>query len=234
MTESRTSIPSILRRSGFFGTVSDELLDRIARMARLVTYEKGDTVFAEGAPCAGMYIVATGMVKIYKIGADGREHVIHVAEEGDTFGEVAMFLGSAGYPAYAGAVKKSEVLFIPKSQMLELLESESRLAFQVLASLASWTHKLVTKLELLTLKDASSRLAGYLIAHSVETNDGGAELELSVPKHTLASQLAISSETLSRLLSRFEAQDLIESSGRRVSIPDIKELQQVADWGSGE
>ncbi|HEY3297336.1 MAG TPA: Crp/Fnr family transcriptional regulator [Armatimonadota bacterium] len=230
----RDDIPAILRRSGFFGRVSEELLAKISRMSRLQHYDKGELIFAEDTPCTGMYIVGSGAIKVYKIGPDGREHVLHVAETGETFGEAALFLGSAGYPAYAGAVKSSDVVFTPKREMLDLLSSESTLCLQVLASLAMWTHRLVTKLEILTLKDASSRLAGYFIQRALEVGSGGREFELSIPKSTLAAHLAISSETLSRLLNRFEAQGFIESEGRLIRILDSQGLQEVADLGAGE
>lgn len=230
VVRSKVDIPAVLKSSGSFNTVSDELLARIARMSKVETYRKGDLIFAEDTACTGMYVVAAGAIKIYKIGPDGREHVLHVAEPGETFGEAAMFLGSLGYPAYAGAVKDSQVVFIPKRSMYDLLEKEPHLCFQVLGSLAVWTHRLVTKLEMLTLKDASSRLAGYFIERARERG----EFDLAIPKHTLAAHLAISSETLSRLLNRFQAQGLIESQGRHIKILDPESLQEVADWGAEE
>jgi CRP/FNR family transcriptional regulator len=235
MTRLATSeITEALKRSGFFGRVSEELLARIAAMSRAEHYDKGDLILAEDTPCTGMYVVASGAIKVYKIGPDGREHVLHVAEPGETFGEAAMFLGSTGYPAYAGAIRSSDVVFIPKKPMLDLLSCDSGLCLQVLASLAMWTHRLVTKLEILTLKDASSRLSGYFIHRSLESEKAGKEFELSIPKNVLAAHLAISSETLSRLLNRFEAQGLIEAQGRRIKILDREGLQEVADWGAGE
>lgn len=227
-------IAPILHESGFFGTVSDELLRKIARISKAETYDKGDLIFAEDTPCQGMYIVATGAIKIYKIGPDGREHVLHVAEPGDTFGEAAIFLGSVGYPAYAGAVKKSTVIFIPKRALLDLMKEEPDLAFQVLGSLATWNHRLVTKLEVLALKDTSSRLAGYILGHAKKLRTGGIELDLAIPKQTLAAQLAMSSETLSRLLTRFEAEGLIESEGRHIRVIRAEDLAGVSETGSGE
>lgn len=228
----KVDIRGVLKRSGFFDTVSDELIDRIGRISRIERYDKGELIFAEDAPSSGMYVVAVGAVKIYKIGADGREHVLHVAEPGQTFGEAAIFMGSAGFPAYAGAVKNSTVIFIPKQPMLDLLGKEPQLCFQVLGSLAMWTRRLVTKLELLTLRDASSRLAEYTVTRAGDA--GTMEFDLAIPKHTLAAQLAISSETLSRLLTRFEAQGLIEYEGRHIRILDMNELREVAEWGAGE
>jgi len=191
-------------------------------MSKFEHYDRGDLIFAEETPCVGMYVVAEGAIKVYKIGSDGREHVLHVAEPGETFGEAAMFLGSVGYPAYAGAVRDSTVVFIPKRPMLELLESRPELAIQVLGSLATWTHRLVGKLEQITLKDASSRLAAYILAHCK-----GMECNLRVPKHTLAATLAVSSETLSRLLTRFEAEGLIEADGRHIRVLDQDSLEKM-------
>ena len=227
-------IAAALRESGFFGTVSDELVRKIARISKVENYDKGNLIFAEDTPCTGMYVVATGAIKIHKIGPDGREHVLHVAEPGDTFGEAAIFLGGAGYPAYAGAVKKSSVVFIPKRGLLDLLGQEPDLCFQVLGSLATWAHRLVTKLELLALRDASSRLAGYILSHAKKLRTGEMELDLTIPKQTLAAQLAISSETLSRLLTRFEAEGFIESEGRHIRVLQPDELSEVSDWGAAE
>lgn len=227
-------VTKILQGSGFFGTVTGDLLRKIARISKAENYDKGNLIFAEDTPCTGMYIVALGAIKIYKIGPDGREHVLHVAEPGDTFGEAAIFLGSMGYPAYAGAVKKSTVVFIPKRRLLELMDEEQDLCFQVLGSLATWNHRLVTKLELLALKDASSRLAAYILSHAKKQTTGEIELELAIPKQTIAAQLAMSSETLSRLLTRFEAEGLIESDGRHIKVVSPEDLAEVSDWGTGE
>jgi CRP/FNR family transcriptional regulator len=228
----KIDIRSILIKCGFFGKVSEELLAEIMRISKVVRYAKNDLIFAEYSPCIGMYVVASGAVKIYKIGADGREHVLHVAETGDTFGEVALFMGDAGYPAYAAAVKNSVVILIHKKQILTLLESEPKISTQVLGSLAMWTHRLVMKLEYLTLKDASSRLAGYILQQT--DSSGSKDFELSIPKQTLAAHLAISSETLSRLLTRFEAQMIIESNGKHILIKDIDALREISELGAAD
>lgn len=225
-TQSAADIASVLKKSGFFGTVSEEVLGRVSRMSRFEKYGKDEVVFADSAPCTGMYIVASGAIKIYKIGPDGREHVVHLAEPGDSFGEAALFLDSMSFPAYAGAVKPSSVVFIPKKPMLELLGSDHSLCLQVLGSLASWTHKLVNKLETLALKDAGSRFASYLLS---KADAATGKVDLRTPKRTLAAHLAVSSETLSRLLNRFEAQGLIVSSGRSIRITDLKGLIKISE-----
>ncbi|MBI2844540.1 MAG: Crp/Fnr family transcriptional regulator [Armatimonadetes bacterium] len=219
------SIPQVLRSCGFLAAIGEEVLPQIARTAAIERYSRGDLIFPEGAQCRGMYIVGKGAVKIYKIGPDGREHVIHVAEPGDCFGEAALFLGQ-GYPAYASAVKDSVLVLLRKAPLLELLEREPELCFKLLGSMSMWTHRLVTKLELLTLRDASSRLASYLLSKAEPVSG---RVTLNIPKQTLAAQLDVASETLSRMLNRFEAQAMIEVNGRQIAITDRRSLQELAD-----
>lgn len=225
-TDINMSIPQVLKSCGFLAAVGDEVIPSIARTAAIERYDRGDLIFPESSDCRGMYVVGKGAVKIYKIGPDGREHVIHVAEPGDCFGEAALFLGH-GYPAYAAAVKDSVVVILRKTPFLELLSTQPDLCFKLLGSMSVWAHRLVTKLELLTLRDASSRLAGYLLSKA----DGNGLIDLTIPKHTLAAQLDIASETLSRLLNRFEAQQLIEMTGRQITIVDEQMLQELAEMG---
>lgn len=220
------SIPQVLKSCDFLGTLDDEIIPRIAKTATVEVYDRGDLIFPEGTQCRGMYIVGKGAVKIYKIGPDGREHVLHVAEPGDCFGEAALFLGQ-GYPAYASAVKDSVLVLLRKTPFIELLRDDSDLCFKILGSMSAWAHRLVTKLELLALRDASSRLAGYLLS---KVGDDGL-IELAIPKHTLAAQLDIASETLSRLLNRFEAQGSIEVNGRQILVRDRRMLQELAEMG---
>jgi len=219
------SITQVLKSSGFLSAASEDVVPRIAGIASLIHYNRGDLIFAEGVSCQGMYIVGKGAVKIYKIGPDGREHVIHVAEPGDCFGEAAMFLGQ-GYPAYAAAVKNSDLVFLRKTPFLELLEKESDLCFKLLGAMSIWSHRLVSKLELLTLRDTSSRLAGYLLS---KANAADGLIKLEIPKQTLAAQLDMASETLSRLLNRFEAQGLIEVNGREIRIIDSTGLTELEE-----
>lgn len=232
MSDTHIDTISTLRSCAFLTNAGDDLLRRLSSIAKVENYAKDELIFAEGNTCDGMYVVQSGAVKIYKIGPDGREHVLHVATPGDCFGEAALFLGM-GYPAYAAAVRSSKVVLLRKTQFLKILEDQPHLCFTLLGSMAVWAHRLVTKLEILTLKDASARLAQYLLS-TVPVEDrkkDETEVDLGIPKQTLAAHLAMSSETLSRLLTRFEAQGYIESQGRHVTILDPAGLRELSDQG---
>jgi CRP/FNR family transcriptional regulator, dissimilatory nitrate respiration regulator len=220
-----------VRECEFLSGAGEELIRPIAGMSRVIRQPRGTLVFDEGEPCRGMYIVRSGAIKLFKIGPDGREHVLHVVMSGDCFGEAAMFLGT-GYPAAAQAVKDSTLLLVRREQFISLLEREPSLCFQLMGAMAMWARRLVNKVEILTLKDASARLAEYLLKQVTNAEGPTAALRLSIPKNVLAAQLGISSETLSRLLARFEAQGLISADGKDVEILNLREMEELAMFGS--
>ena len=77
-----------LRRIEYFVTVSEFVLIQLCQGVCLRRYERGEMVFWEGDPCAGLYSIQLGSVKLFKTSPQGRELIIKVFEEGATFNEV--------------------------------------------------------------------------------------------------------------------------------------------------
>ena len=212
--------------------MDEETLHIIRPSAKRITQPRNTVIFHEGEACHGFYIVDSGAVKVYKESADAREHVLHVASPGDCFGEAALFLGK-GYPASAAAVQDSVLILLRKTEFLQILKDNPEISFRLMASMATWAHRLVSSIESLTLKDAGARFANYILSKLPQKSQDGAIIDLGMPKQVLASHLGMTGETLSRLLARFEADDLIMVKGRKLKILLIDELKDIAEFGSG-
>jgi len=225
----RTVLEAI-RASGFFANLSEDDLRLIRPAAKRISQPRNTVVFHEGEPCHGFYIVESGAIKLYKESADAREHVLHVALPGDCFGEAALFLGT-GYPASASAVKDSSLILLRKNEFLEILRRNSGVAFSLMASMAAWAHRLVQSIELLTLKDAGSRFAAYILSKTPPNARNGTVVDLGITKQVLASHLGITGETLSRLLARFEADGVITVQGRTIKLDSVEKLEELAESG---
>ncbi len=204
----------------------EEDLVTLLPAAKRLFLPRGTVVFHENDQCHGFYIVEEGAVKIYKESADARQHVLHIAVPGDCFGEAALFLNT-GYPASAAVVKDSSLVLLRKREFLDTLSRNPRISLALMGSMALWAHRLVTSIERLTLKDAGQRLADYLLSRCAgETHSQVVQLE--VTKQMIASHLGIAGETLSRLLARFEADGIIEVSGRTIRLLSIESLRTIA------
>ncbi|HXF60356.1 MAG TPA: cyclic nucleotide-binding domain-containing protein, partial [Caldilineaceae bacterium] len=82
--------------------VAPEVVQALAAVAVRRAYRAGETIFVEQEPCAGMFLVESGAVKISRFSKEGREHILHLMHRGDTFNDVAALDGGPN-PATATA-----------------------------------------------------------------------------------------------------------------------------------
>jgi CRP/FNR family transcriptional regulator len=210
----------VLRRTPLFMTLTEDDLRHVAAVAVPRKYGRKETVFREGDPADGFFVVQTGKVKVFKLSEEGKEQVLHVLEQGQSFAEAAIFEGGA-YPAHAETLADSELLLLPKVAFIHLLERNPRLAVRMLASLSRWLRRMTDLVENLSLRDVESRLVFYLSeelkSRGIPARDG-VVLDLPVSKNVLASRLGTVPETFSRTLKKLQGEGLIAVRGKQIRI----------------
>lgn len=220
-------VHNVIRRCGFFRGLAESELSALAEMAQMVRFERGTIIFREGDPCPGIFAVGAGAVRVYRTSPGGKEHLLHLAEEGMTFAEVAA-IGRFPCPATAQAVEDVVCALLPRDDFLRRLEEDHALCLQLLRGLAGWVHNLVGLMEDIVLRDAAGRLARHLLRHDAEAS--GDDFALPMRKKDLASHLNLTSETLSRTLRRLDDRGIIDSSADgRIRVLDRQQLERVAE-----
>ena len=218
---------AILRKCPFLKGLDDAMLHLLEAESVTKTFRKGQRAFRQGEECPGLYIVGSGLIRIYKTAPSGKDHVLHFAEPGKTFGEVAA-MGNFPMPAHAEAIEDSVCLMIPTHRFRHLLASNHSLCRQLLEGLSLWVRQLVGLLEDLVLRDAVGRVARHLLEANAD-NDRET-FTLPMMKKDLASHLNLTSETLSRTLRRLAESGLIEMHGpQRIRINRPDDLHDVAE-----
>jgi CRP/FNR family transcriptional regulator len=216
----------IIRQCGLFCGLTPESFEKLARIARVVRFERGQTVFREGDTCPGIYVVGEGAVRIFKVAPTGKEHVLHFARAGMTFAEVAV-IGRFDCPADANATEDSVCALIPAAEFRQIINQDHAFCIEIIIGMSQWVHRLVGLLEDLVLRDATARVARHLIQS--DRTGGRGEFALPMRKKDLASHLNLTSETLSRTLHRLADCGLIERREQRILIRELARLQEVAD-----
>jgi CRP/FNR family transcriptional regulator len=201
-------------------------LTKLENIAIEKKYRKGQTLFAEGSKATGLFVIISGKVKVYKLSLEGKEQILHIFSSGDFFGEVPMFAGGS-YPAHAESLEAGRVLFFPRDAFVELLQTEPSLALNMLGILSHRLRRFTHLIEDLSLKEVPGRLAAYFLYLSNRTGASDT-FELDITKAQLASVLGTIPETLSRILSRMNQQQLIQVEGRRITIIDRQALENLA------
>jgi len=212
----QAAIANTLRQCALFADVPPHDLNAIASIAVPKSMRRGEYLFLENAPMDGFYIVQKGAIKLHRLNLKGHEQVFHVFRAMESFGEEMIF-SDTGYPAHASAADDSQILLVPKNAFLALMKTHRELAFCLLRSAGQRVCTLMTLVNDLTLKDASTRLASWLIQHCPDPrSDAPQRIELQMTKHLLAQELGLVSETLSRTLHIFRDQQFIDVQGRSI------------------
>ena len=219
------NVIEVLQNCSLFAEVEGPSFQRLATMARLVRFAKGELIFRDGQPCPGVYIVASGLVRVFKTAPNGKEHVLHMVGPGATFAEVAA-IGDFDVPASAEAVTPSTCALLPLDLFRKALHDDHSLCLGMMTGLAFWVKHLIGLMEDVVLRDAAGRLARYLL-NAPAADDG--TIELPALKRHVASHLNLTSETLSRSLRRLIVMGaLIPGDGNRVAVHDRPALERIA------
>ncbi len=231
---------SILKKIFIFSELTDENLETIGKFSRLKKLSKGDIIFFDTEPYMGFYIVINGMVKIYKISRDGREHIIHLVDKFNTFAEVPLFENVGEildkdfrYPANAAAVTDdTEVLLIPHRQFIQLMETNRQLCLRMISGFAKRLRYLNNHIENITLKDVTKRVALFLSDELNKNKKSGLNnntIKLKISKHDLASYLGTIIETLSRTFKRMQDDEIIDVDGKSIKIISEHKLKELCE-----
>lgn len=214
----------LLAKSLLFSGLPAEQLREVAAIGTSKRYAKGTSIFFEGDPGIGFYMVASGKVKVFKMSLDGKEQILHIFGVGEPFGEVPVFHGSP-FPANAETLTEAELIFFPRSEFVRLVTANPSLALNMLAVLAHRLRRFATQIENLSLKEVPGRLASYLL-YLMEEQQRRDRVELDIPKGQLASLLGTSSETLSRIFAKLTEEGLIRVEGKTIYVLDAEGLRE--------
>ncbi|MFZ5570472.1 MAG: Crp/Fnr family transcriptional regulator [Thermodesulfobacteriota bacterium] len=223
------SIAEILTATSLFQGLPEEQLADIASIAVNREYQRDEMIFSEGDDGDGFYVVADGLIKVFKVSTEGKEQILHIFSGGEPVGEVPVFSGRK-FPASALALKRSRMLFFPRKAFVDLISAHPSLALNMLAVLAMRLRQFTVQIENLSLKEVPGRLAGYLLYLS-EEQGGSRTVSLSISKGQLASLLGTIPETLSRILAKMTSQDLIHVKGRDIRLLDLEGLAELSETG---
>jgi len=219
------TVVDILHECDLFSQVDGSGFQRLATLARLAKFPKGEVIFREGEPCPGAYVVGSGLVRVFKTGAGGKEHVLHIIGPGDTFAEVAA-VGGFNCPAYAEAIAPTTCVLLPGDLLRTALQEDHQLCLGVLTGLTFWVRRLVGLMEDVVLRDAAGRVARFLL--EAESDETGT-IRLPGLKRHVASHLNLTGETFSRILRRLVEAGLIsELGGNRIRLLDPETLALTA------
>lgn len=222
----------VLSRAPYFRGLTEAELDGIDRRMRTDSWAAGDLLYQAGEPAGALYVVAEGRVRLSQSTAAGTETVSDIMVPGELFGGMTT-LGEPHHRQTASALVGSCTLRIDQRDFREVLARHPLVGLTVLDDVAARLARAQSDISGQTGDLVSQRVATALLRLADKLGeDRGAEgmmLEVPLTRSDLAGLARSTPESVSRVMSRWKREGVIESGRRWTALKDLPRLRDEAE-----
>jgi CRP/FNR family transcriptional regulator, cyclic AMP receptor protein len=221
-------VARVLGEVSIFESLADKELGDVVSRSQVLNYKKDDVVIFESEEGNALFVILEGMVKISRTNEDYKEVILAILGERDFFGEMSVLDGSLR-SADAVALSKVTLVKIDSKVFLDLLERQPKLSLALLREMVARLRKTDSQIKSISLADAVGKVASTIIRLA---NDVGrqkrdrVEIENFASQQEIANYAATSRETISRVLSMFEREGLIERDLSKIVIVNFEDFKK--------
>ena len=222
--------PKNLRRVSVFQSATDEDLNLISQHAIKRSIEEGEFFFFQGDPAAYLYVLTSGRAKLMQTNPAGQQVNLRTINAWQMFGALGAVREAATYPASAQALEHSTALAVKSDYLHELMETRPYLSFDLMRLMTGYIQEMQERYRELATEKVERRIARVLLRLASQMgikNEGG--IELFFTRQDLAEMSGTTLYTVSRTLSDWERQGLVEAGRERVLIRNPHGVVSIAE-----
>jgi CRP/FNR family transcriptional regulator len=214
----------LIKAIPYFSGLSPAELDSLKGLIFETTAERGEFILLESEPAAALYFVVSGVVKVFKTSADGREQILQIVRPGESFNDAPVFDGGPN-PASAQAMGPVVLYGINNSDMGAILRTHPQVALNVIHVLSQKLRHLVSLVEDLSFKHVTARLAKILLEYA---GDGVGSAKPRLTQQEMAAMAGTAREMIGRSLKELEVEKIIRLDHHRIVVTDKEALKKWA------
>jgi len=199
-------------------------LKRIISERKGRQFKKNQVIYYEGDKGNGLYLVISGRIKTVKLAEDGRELMTGISNTDEYLGIQAV-LSNEPYSDTATALDDSTLCLIPKDNIDQLLNLYPDVAKQFIKLLSNDIREKEEQLLQLAYHSVRKRMAEAILR--LHKQSGSEEDGFKITREDLAAMAGMATETVSRTLSDFKEEGLIEKKGSAIRLTDVARLTKM-------
>jgi CRP/FNR family transcriptional regulator, nitrogen oxide reductase regulator len=210
----------ILAKTSLFKDLIPSDLEQVIKSARIHDIGVDEFYFFEGDPAEKVYVLKTGKVRLTQVTVEGQQVILRYIQPGDEFGIIAA-LSEINYPVTAEAVAACSSLTWDKATMQTLMHRFPKIAINGLHILANRVQEFQDRLREMATERVERRIARALlrlVRQAGRKIDEGVLIDLPLSRQDLAEMTGTTLYTVSRILSQWENQTIIQSGRERIVI----------------
>jgi len=213
-----------LRKIEYLRGLAQPEAEELARYSEFRRLADGAPAFRQGEHLPGVFVVISGILKVYRADGRGRIQVLDMLEPGTCVGEVQVFDGGTAASS-AEAHGETEVMLIPAEALRRMVHRDPAMADVIIQHFASKVRHLIALVETLSLHSVPERVAQLLLDRHA-ANPGRSLVEFDETQEELAQCIGASREAFSRALRLLMDLGLIQSTFPVVRILDMQKLDR--------
>ena len=209
----------LIKSNPYFAELSAAELDAIGKFIFERSVEKGEILLFEGDLAEALYFVISGVMKVFKTSADGKEQILQIIHSGESFNDVPVLSGGNNI-ASAEALADSSLYGIKKSNLEIILSKYPKISLNIIQVLSRRVENMISLIEDLSFKNVASRVAKILLENA---GDGQ-----RLTQQEMAAMAGTAREMVGRSLKTLEDEGKIRLDHHRIVITNREALGELA------
>jgi len=217
-----------LKQCGLFEQLTPEQTARLERRGLVRSFVRRSLIYAPTEPGQSVLVLLAGRVKIKDLTPDGKETILAFIEEGEIFGELALVDDDVRHD-YAEAVTDVRLLAIPRGDILAIMAERPDVALSITKLVGLRRRRIENRLRnvlFLPSRDRMIRLLLELMDSHGDRAGNRCTIRLPLSHQELASLIGVTRETVTVVLGQLQAEGLLHTERRRLTIADCNRLWQ--------
>ena len=215
-----------------FEPLSEEEIERLNGQLSDVHLEPDEIFYTPQDRTERLFVLWKGRVRIYRTTEGGREFTLATVEAGTVFGEMAL-TAQQMQGAYAQAMEASELSIMHRADLERLMMDKPEVGLQISHLLSERLRRYETRLEDITLKGITARLASLLVllleSEGVVTGDHSLKIPTHYTHQHLGTMIGANREAVTRAFGHLQDEGIVELRRRLIYVPDVEALRRRAE-----
>lgn len=217
-----------LKRCDLFAQLDEAGIARLEQVSHIRTLERRSLIYLPNEASDSVLLLLSGRVRIYHLTGDGKEALLAFIDPGELFGELTL-VGQQEREEFAETMERSQVLKIPRQQLLDLMQNQPEMTLRVTRLIGLRRQTIERRLKSLLFQSNRERLSHLLLElaerYGVEDAEGTA-LRVKFSHQELANLIGSTRETVTVILQELQREKLVQVRRRQLILRNPAALSQ--------
>jgi CRP-like cAMP-binding protein len=226
-----SEVTETVARFGLFREISPEECAHIVAAGRIFDLPEGGFFFHQGDDSTMLYVLVSGRVKLSQVTSDGHQVIVNYFGPGEGLG-VVMALNEMPYPLSAEAIEPCTAVGWSRETMLDLMQNNAQLAINGMSMVGRRFAQMQHRFQELATQRVEQRVARALLRLVRQFGrrvEGGVLIDMPLSREDLAQMTGTNLYNVSRILSKWEADGVIATGRKQVTLLKAHELVVLAE-----